>query len=130
MLRLPQWLRSKTTTYQLRKWKGHGFYTWVGRSPGEGSGNPLQYSCLGNSMKRGAWWATDRGGTKDSDTTYRLNSNNKLMLIYSLSHLFSQTISIWYWLFLRYWSVSWELRFCFPKSLQYCGCQNLLKLWL
>ena len=28
-----------------------------GRSPGEGSGNPLQYSCLGNSMDRGAWWA-------------------------------------------------------------------------
>ena len=28
------------------------------RSPGVGSGNPLQYSCLGNSMGRGAWWAT------------------------------------------------------------------------
>ena len=28
-----------------------------GRSPGEGNGNPLQYSCLENSMDRGAWWA-------------------------------------------------------------------------
>ena len=28
-----------------------------GRSPGEGSGNPLQYSCLGNHVDRGAWWA-------------------------------------------------------------------------
>ena len=28
-----------------------------GRSPGGGNGNPLQYSCLGNSMDRGAWWA-------------------------------------------------------------------------
>ena len=28
------------------------------RSPGEGNGNPLQYSCLGNPMARGAWWAT------------------------------------------------------------------------
>ena len=27
------------------------------RSPGEGNGNPLQYSCLENSMARGAWWA-------------------------------------------------------------------------
>ena len=27
-----------------------------GRSPGEGNGNPLQYSCLENSMDRGAWW--------------------------------------------------------------------------
>ena len=30
----------------------------VGRSPGEGNGNSLQYSCLENSMDRGAWWAT------------------------------------------------------------------------
>ena len=30
----------------------------LGRSPGEGNGNPLQYSCLENSMDRGAWWAT------------------------------------------------------------------------
>ena len=29
-----------------------------GRSPGEGNGNPIQYSCLGNPMDRGAWWAT------------------------------------------------------------------------
>ena len=27
-----------------------------GRSPGEGNGNPFQYSCLGNPMHRGAWW--------------------------------------------------------------------------
>ena len=35
-----------------------------GRSPGEGSGNPLQYSCLGNPMDRGAWWATVHGVAK------------------------------------------------------------------
>ena len=29
-----------------------------GRFPGEGNGNPLQYSCLENPMERGAWWAT------------------------------------------------------------------------
>ena len=29
-----------------------------GRSPGAGNSNPLQYSCLGNSMDRGAWWTT------------------------------------------------------------------------
>ena len=28
----------------------------LGRSPGEGNGNPLQYRCLGNLMDRGAWW--------------------------------------------------------------------------
>ena len=40
-----------------------------GRSPGEGHGNPLQYSCLQNSMNRGAWWATVHGITKEWDTT-------------------------------------------------------------
>ena len=35
---------------------GEGFNPWPGRSPGEGNGNPLQYSCLGNPMDRGAWW--------------------------------------------------------------------------
>ena len=32
-----------------------------GRSPGEGNGNLLQYSCLGNPMDRGAWWTTVHG---------------------------------------------------------------------
>ena len=32
-----------------------------GRSPGDGNGNPLQYSCLENSMDRGAWWAAVYG---------------------------------------------------------------------
>ena len=31
----------------------------LGRYPGEGNGNPLQYSCLENSMNKGAWWATE-----------------------------------------------------------------------
>ena len=35
-----------------------------GRSPGGGNGNPLQYSCLGNPMDRGAWWASVRGVAK------------------------------------------------------------------
>ena len=40
-----------------------------GRSPGEGNGNPLQYSCPGNPMNRGAWWTTVHGVTKESDMT-------------------------------------------------------------
>ena len=40
-----------------------------GRSPGEGNGNPLQYSCLENPMDRGAWWATVQRVAKSWDTT-------------------------------------------------------------
>ena len=40
-----------------------------GRCPGEGNGNPLQYSCLGNPMDRGAWEATVHGVAKESDMT-------------------------------------------------------------
>ena len=36
----------------------------LGRSPGGGHDNPLQYSCLENSMDRGAWWATVYGVAK------------------------------------------------------------------
>ena len=47
-----------------------------GRLPREAKGNPLQYSCLGNHMDRGAWWATVRGVIKQLEMTWRLNSNN------------------------------------------------------
>ena len=44
----------------------------LGRSPGEGNGNPLQYSCLENPMDRGAWRAYSPWGVKESDTTEQL----------------------------------------------------------
>ena len=46
-----------------------GLIPGLGRSPGEGYGNPLQYSCLENSMDRGAWRAPVHEVTKESDTT-------------------------------------------------------------
>ena len=41
-----------------------GLIPGSGRSPGEGNGNPLQDSCLGNPMDGGAWWATVHGVTE------------------------------------------------------------------
>ena len=43
------------------------------RCPGGGNGNPLQYSCLENSMARGAWWNTVHGVVKESDTTEKIH---------------------------------------------------------
>ena len=44
-----------------------------GRSPGEGNGKPLQYSCLGKPMDRGAWW-----GRGESDMTEQLSMHTGL----------------------------------------------------
>ena len=47
-----------------------GLIPGLGRPPGEGNGKPLQYSCLGKSMDRRAWWATLHGGPKDLLSNY------------------------------------------------------------
>ena len=43
---------------------GSGLIPGLGRSPGEGNSNPLQYACLGNPMDRGAWQGIVRGLAK------------------------------------------------------------------
>ena len=50
----------------------------LGRTPGEGNGNPLQYSCLENPMDRGTWWATVQGVAK---------SRTQLSNFHSLTHI-------------------------------------------
>ena len=50
-----------------------GLIPGSGRSPGEGNGNPLQYSCQRNPMDRGAWQAAVQGVAKESDMTEQLN---------------------------------------------------------
>ena len=56
----------------------------LGRSPGEGNGNPLQYSCLENPMDGGAWWATVHGiaksQTRPSDFTPLHSLEKKILL--------------------------------------------------
>ena len=66
---LPRLRSGKESTCQFRRCKRHGFNSGSGRYPGEGNGNPLQYSCLENSMDKGAWQATVHEVSKKSDTT-------------------------------------------------------------
>ena len=60
----------------------------VGKFPGEGNGNPLQYSCLENPMDREAWcpW-----GRKESDTTERLHFFTSYIYIYTHTYNFIHT---------------------------------------
>ena len=75
------------------------------RSPGEGNGNALQYSCLGNPVDRGAWWAIAHGVTKELDMTlatkqqqqqnafYYFNSKHQYPCLFKNSQLFT-TLSL------------------------------------
>ena len=58
---LPRWLSGKESTCQCRRHQRGEFDPWMGKIPGGENGNPLQYSCLENSVARGAWWATIHG---------------------------------------------------------------------
>ena len=55
---------AKNLPANARDARDTGLIPGSGRSPGEGNGNLLQYSCLGNPMDRGAWWATLSGVAK------------------------------------------------------------------
>ena len=59
--KLPRWFPGKASTYNVGDL---GSIPGQGRSPGEGNGTPLQYSCLENPMDGGVWWATVHGVTK------------------------------------------------------------------
>ena len=52
----------------------------LGRSPGGGNGNPLQYSCLGNPTDRGAWQATVQGSQKSQTQLERLSTRTHIAI--------------------------------------------------
>ena len=67
---LPWWLNDIESTCQYRR---QGSIPWSGRSPGDGNGNPLQYSCLKNPRNRGASWFTVQR-VSASDATERMST--------------------------------------------------------
>ena len=70
---LQQWPSGKASAHNAWDIRDAGSVPRLGRSPGGGNGNPLQYSYLKNPMDRGAWWATVYAGRNESDTTERLS---------------------------------------------------------
>ena len=61
---LPRWLGGKESACQSKRPGKCRFNPWVGRSPREGNGNPLQYSCLENPMDKGDGQGTVHGVAK------------------------------------------------------------------
>ena len=53
---MAQWVKILLAMQEMQA--GASSIPRLGRSPGRGHGNPLQYSCLENALDRGAWWAT------------------------------------------------------------------------
>ena len=68
----------------------------TGRSLGEGNGNPLQYSCLGNPTDRGAWWTTVLGVTKELDTTECLTLSLLILEVLSVNIMSEREESLCY----------------------------------
>ena len=61
--------------------------------PGEGNGNPLQYSCLENPMDRGAWWAIIYGVAKSQTRLGNSNNNNMLGNLSQIMALARNTVT-------------------------------------
>ena len=77
---LPWWLSGKESAYQCRR---HRHDPRVGKTPGGGNGHPLQNSCLGHPMDRGAWWAKVHGVPKAQIRLKQLNNHKILDLMIS-----------------------------------------------
>ena len=63
-----------------------GLIPGLGRSPGGGHSNPLQYSCVKNPMDRGAWGSYRPGGLKESDTSDRLSTVHVALVFGYMNH--------------------------------------------
>ena len=79
-----------------------------GRFPGEGNGNPLQYSCLENPMDGGAWWATGHGVAKSQT---RLSDFTFFKAFYQKSKKITQNER-------KYLSVTYPIRDTYPEYIQ------------
>ena len=71
-----------------------GLIPGLGRSPGEGHGNPLQYSCLGNPLDRGPWWATVHRVTKSQIRVKRISTHTKLHMVVQVMFSLSFNLTV------------------------------------
>ena len=70
----------------------------LGRSPREGNGNPLQYSCLENPMDRGAWWVTVHRVPKELDMTEATEHRDQVWVLEMVRHVAKSSYYLsWQW---------------------------------
>ena len=99
-----------------------------GKSPGEGNGNPLQYSCLENPMDRGAWWATVHGVARiGHDLVTKPPSRLSITLRLERWKPFQTPLQLWFWMRLEVLQTTtspWTLHTLFSL----CICSTPLTL--
>ena len=84
---LPWWLSSKESTCSSEAARDASSVSGSGRSPGEGKGNPLQYSCLENPTDKGDWQATVHRVTKSQTRLKQLSMHACTVLDIMLLHI-------------------------------------------
>ena len=108
------------------------------RSPGEGNGNPLQYSCLENPMDKGAWWATVRGVAKSQTWLKRFSTaqedtyfSRRVFLSPFPSLLFpSLCLQAFQCFFILKQTLSWACLSLHPFALCMLETQGILHGWV
>ena len=99
---LPSGARGKEPDCQCRRLRDVGSVPGLGRSPGGGHGNPLQYSCLENPMDRGAWRATVHGVTKSRTWLSDLASVNQMLKVNKNGYFHIIILTQW-WTWTSFW---------------------------
>ena len=96
------------------------------RFPGVGNGNPLQYSCLGNSMDRGAWQAIVHGVTKESDMTEYTHMHILSQEAQSQQDIYVHQQSYQFLL----WKINIKLNILTHLSIQFCGIKYIIHIFV
>ena len=81
---LPRWLSGKDSTCNAGATGDAGLIPGLGRSPGGGHGNPLQYPCLENPVNKRAWWATVQRLSKSWTQLMQLSMYTRTDSVYKL----------------------------------------------
>ena len=109
-----------------------GSIAGLGKSPGGGNGNQLQYSCLENSMDRGTWWATDRGVTKSrTQLSMHMWERKKIYIsrkscISILYHVYSYLSKIRSHSYGHQWKTGLK-KLWYIRTVEYCSAVFFLK---